>query len=54
MIRDKEITYIFPYFGSILKLVKRALLKSVRSVMSWHGGSNLSTSANGNADLMVA
>ena len=31
--------------GGLLKLVKRMLLKSIRSVMSWRGGSNPSTSA---------
>lgn len=35
------------YFGGLLKLVKRMLLKSIRSVMSWRGGSNPSTSACG-------
>ena len=32
--------------GGVLKLVKRTVLKTVRSVMSRHGGSNPSTSAN--------
>ena len=36
---------MFSVYGGLLKLVKRMLLKSIRSVMSWRGGSNPSTSA---------
>ena len=49
-----RVPYAPQFIGGVLKLVKRAVLKTVRSISSRHGGSNPSTSANYKITIMEA